>query len=278
MLDFRYLPAFFAVAETGNFTAAGKRLFIATSAVSRQIQLLEESCGLQLFFRSPKETKLTEAGHKLFEEMRHFQAATNQIVKGQAIPSLKVGALQGVLRHWLLGVVLEEPFFEKLNLSIHVANLSELLALLGAGKLDATFFSFAEQTEIPASMNVYALFPEDLVLISKKKLSPKEVDRETWICFAENGWLTQYRGHAPERYLIINDMASIVELVGKGRGIAIVPSYMVGNRRDLHRQKLKEFSAKSICLVTRRFEREPQTITDFLALLRRRSPGWKQIQ
>jgi len=43
MIDYRYLSAFMAVAETKNFTTAGRRLGIAQSAVSRQVKLFELS-------------------------------------------------------------------------------------------------------------------------------------------------------------------------------------------------------------------------------------------
>jgi DNA-binding transcriptional LysR family regulator len=91
MLDFRYLSAFLAVAESGSFTAAGKKLHVATSAVSRQIQLFEESCGAQLFFRTPREASLTPVGKRLVEEALRFREASDRALDGNRGGRLRLG-------------------------------------------------------------------------------------------------------------------------------------------------------------------------------------------
>ncbi|MBA3773545.1 MAG: LysR family transcriptional regulator [Ramlibacter sp.] len=56
------LHAFEAAARHLSFTAAGQELFISQSAVSRQIQQLEENLGTPLFERRHRALALTEAG------------------------------------------------------------------------------------------------------------------------------------------------------------------------------------------------------------------------
>lgn len=56
------LHAFEAAARHLSFTAAGEELFISQSAVSRQIQQLEENLGTPLFERRHRALALTEAG------------------------------------------------------------------------------------------------------------------------------------------------------------------------------------------------------------------------
>jgi DNA-binding transcriptional LysR family regulator len=51
-MDYRYLKAFLSVARHLSFSSAAKELCIATSAVSRQVQLFESSIGKELFIRS----------------------------------------------------------------------------------------------------------------------------------------------------------------------------------------------------------------------------------
>ena len=51
-MDLRQLEMFQAIVETGSFTKAGEKLFVSQSAISRQIKLLEEELGDQLFKRN----------------------------------------------------------------------------------------------------------------------------------------------------------------------------------------------------------------------------------
>jgi len=64
-MDLRQLEMFRAVAEQGTFTRAAGRLHVSQSAVSRQVQLLEEELGGVLLRRSAKGVSLTEAGELL---------------------------------------------------------------------------------------------------------------------------------------------------------------------------------------------------------------------
>src|SRR5262249_44136455 len=64
-MDLRQLEMFRAVAEQGTFTRAADRLHVSQSAVSRQVQLLEEELGGALLRRSARGVTLTEAGELL---------------------------------------------------------------------------------------------------------------------------------------------------------------------------------------------------------------------
>jgi len=64
-MDLRQLEMFRAVAEQGTFTRAADRLHVSQSAVSRQVQLLEDELGGVLLRRSARGVTLTEAGELL---------------------------------------------------------------------------------------------------------------------------------------------------------------------------------------------------------------------
>jgi DNA-binding transcriptional LysR family regulator len=57
-----------AVAETGSFSAAARRLGRVQSAVSQSVQTLEETLGVPLFGRDAKTPKLTETGRVLLQD------------------------------------------------------------------------------------------------------------------------------------------------------------------------------------------------------------------
>lgn len=59
------LRFFEAAARLSSFTRAGAELCVTASAVSHQVKYLEGSLGCKLFYRLPKQIKLTEEGQKL---------------------------------------------------------------------------------------------------------------------------------------------------------------------------------------------------------------------
>ena len=66
-MDWDKLKIFHAVAEAGNFTKATYVLNLSQSAISRQIQSLEQTLKTQLFERHARGLSLTENGEYLFK-------------------------------------------------------------------------------------------------------------------------------------------------------------------------------------------------------------------
>jgi len=69
-MDWDKLKIFHAVAEAGNFTKATYILNLSQSAISRQIQTLEQELKTQLFERHARGLSLTENGEYLFKTAR----------------------------------------------------------------------------------------------------------------------------------------------------------------------------------------------------------------
>jgi DNA-binding transcriptional LysR family regulator len=64
------LNAFIAVAETGGFSAAGRRRGEAQSSVSKAIAALEKRLGLALFNRSTRSVTLTDQGQRYYDRTK----------------------------------------------------------------------------------------------------------------------------------------------------------------------------------------------------------------
>lgn len=60
-MDQTALRYFLEVARSGSLSKASERLFVAVSALSRQIAKIEEQMGTPLFERRPRGMVLTEA-------------------------------------------------------------------------------------------------------------------------------------------------------------------------------------------------------------------------
>ena len=63
---------FVTVGRTLNYTQASRELFVSQSAVSKQIQGLEQELQLQLFRRDHHSVALTPAGEFLYQKFREI--------------------------------------------------------------------------------------------------------------------------------------------------------------------------------------------------------------
>lgn len=65
-MEMRELRYFIAVAGEGSITKASETLFITQPSLSRQLTLLKEKLGVQLFVRENRTTELAEKGKLLY--------------------------------------------------------------------------------------------------------------------------------------------------------------------------------------------------------------------
>ncbi len=76
-MDLRQLEIIRAIAETGSFTAAGHKLHVSQSAISRQILLLEDELKEPVFLRVGRRIRITPCGesllqlsHRVFQDLK----------------------------------------------------------------------------------------------------------------------------------------------------------------------------------------------------------------
>jgi DNA-binding transcriptional LysR family regulator len=77
-VELRHLRYFVAVADSGTFTHAAERMFIAQPTLSQQIRRLEEMIGTPLLQRKREGVRLTEAGSVLLEDSRAVLSLIDQ--------------------------------------------------------------------------------------------------------------------------------------------------------------------------------------------------------
>jgi len=100
------LLAFEAAARHLSFTKAAAELFLTQSAVSRQMQALEESLGGKLFERRTRALLLTENGQLLYkvaqQALQDLQAATLKMRGAAALRTVTVTTTPGFASLWLI--------------------------------------------------------------------------------------------------------------------------------------------------------------------------------
>src|SRR5258708_5853258 len=103
-LDF--FRGFEAAARHLSFTKAADELFVTQSAVSRQIQALEERLGVALFLRRNRGLALTEAGERMYRAasiaLRTLREATDRIAPGTKQTMVTVTSSMAFCSLWLI--------------------------------------------------------------------------------------------------------------------------------------------------------------------------------
>lgn len=98
-MDLKQLKAFVTVAESGSVTRAARLLNIVQPAVSRQLKLLEDDVGTQLFTRGRQGMELTDAGKTLEAYARR---ALNELDRARAEIQPSSGTVSGMVTVGLL--------------------------------------------------------------------------------------------------------------------------------------------------------------------------------
>lgn len=93
-MELRQLRYFIAIADSGAFSKAAERVFVAQSALSHQIAQLEDELGASLFHRSRRGVELTDAGSRFMPHavsiLRQADDAVASVRSGADTPTGKV--------------------------------------------------------------------------------------------------------------------------------------------------------------------------------------------
>lgn len=168
-MELRQLQYLVAIVKEANFTRASEKLFVSQSALSQQIQALEQEVGTVLLDRSRRGVRLTDAGEilyrhaqRVFLELEQAETALQEL-EGLQRGELRVGVVQTVneyLMPWLASVFTDRHPHIKLSIEELPADeierrLEQSMLQVGLG-----FLPSSNQT-----INTKPLFEEKLVLI-----------------------------------------------------------------------------------------------------------------
>lgn len=135
MDNYRAMAIFVQVVDHGSFSAAAKKLGITKSAVSQQVNLLEENLGTRLLHRTTRQLNLTEAGEMYIEGCRQMIDAAegaNQLIgqySKEPSGTLKISCSHDFAADHL--VPLLGPFMENYpKLSLEIDGSDEVINLV----------------------------------------------------------------------------------------------------------------------------------------------------
>lgn len=244
-MELRHLRYFIAVAEQENVSRAALKLHVSQPGISRQIHDLEEEIGVQLFERSPKSLKLTEAGKKFLDEARAvLQRADDAVKNARAVASGAAGELQVGYAPSLTIQILPRALrafqqkFPRTRVSLHDLSTEEMLSGLRAGKLHVVLaiqpprrmmrgLQFRELARYPMCVALAPGHP----LAKSKSVSFEQLSREPLIAYSRDEY-PEYHEMLEELFADTrmpriaeehDGVISIIAAVESGLGFALVP-------------------------------------------------------
>jgi DNA-binding transcriptional LysR family regulator len=263
-LDWDKLRVFHAVAEAGSFTHAGETLNLSQSAVSRQIQALEEALQVPLFHRHARGLILTEQGETLNRAVREVFAKLAMtealLTESREKPTgrLKVTTTTGFGSVWLA---------PRLHRFLQLHPDVTLTVLLDDADLDLAM------READVAIRMHPPRQPDLIQRNLGSFSWKvcgspdylkrfgiptraeDLDAHRMIVYGDYrppvesvNWLAEAgrRPGAPRRAVLeMNSLPGILEAVRSGLGLGALPDYM-GEELDGLVQVLPELKAPRI--------------------------------
>jgi DNA-binding transcriptional LysR family regulator len=137
------LRYFVAVARAGSIRKASEELHVASSAVSRQIQKIEDELGTLLFERLPNGLRLTQAGKATLRHakatLHDFELLTGELgaLKGKKTGLVSIAALDSLFVRFLPDQI---KAFHKLhpavNFRVHSGVQSRIATMVAEGEID----------------------------------------------------------------------------------------------------------------------------------------------
>ena len=203
----RHIKYFLAVAQHHSFTKAAAALHVSQPALSQQVRQLEESLSAQLFDRSGRTTRLTDAGEVY---LRYARRASQELEEGKRaihdVGDLSRGALRVALTPtfttYLVGPLVEAFHSRYPNITLNLREIAQeqMEELLLADELDVGIaFEDGHSQDIEtqplliealalvvgerhplagqSTIDLDALSAESLILLSEEFATREQIDR-----------------------------------------------------------------------------------------------------
>ena len=241
-MDLRQLEIIRAIAETGSFTAAGEKLHVSQSAISRQILILEDELGEPVFHRIGRRIRITPAGesllqlsHRVFRDLQETVSAisdTREALRGS------IGLVGGMtVCLYVFPALLAEArrIHPNLDMRVTVGSTQRSIEMLRSGAGDLGLLTLPIEASDLVSV---PLLTEELLLAtypshplaSQKRIVPADLEGQPFVLF-ETGSITRQiveeffarERISPPIIMETENVEIIKAMVRNGLGISIIP-------------------------------------------------------
>jgi DNA-binding transcriptional LysR family regulator len=261
--DLDSLRCFVAAAQALNFRQAARSVNLTPAALGQRIKLLEGALDTQLFARTTRSVQLTPEGLALLPyAQRALDAARDcaRAARGELAVPLEVvlGTRHELGLSWLL------PQLDALSqrhpavtFHLYVSSGEDLLLRLRTREIDcavtSTRYSDGRLDAVRLHREEYAFVGASALLGTVAFETPEDARRHTLLDAGPELPLFRYWVDAPGggerlhfgRVLRMGTIAAIERMVLDGRGVAVLPRYLV--REALGDGRLRELFPEVVC-------------------------------
>lgn len=230
------LKTFLAVGRHGTFSGAGQQIGLTQSAVSAQIQRLEEWLGFALFDRVGRSARLNAAGRETLERAEQLVALFEGLPRpaSHGTVLLRVGAIASMqaagLPDALVAVRSAHP---QLRIKVVPGVSLALLGQVDAGELDAAVL-IHPPFDLPPGLIWRPLWSDVFVLLVPERVRGKDwrqiLASEPFLRYDRASFggrqVAQFledSGIEVEDAVEMDEISGLVGLVARGMGVALVP-------------------------------------------------------
>ncbi|MCD7818897.1 MAG: LysR family transcriptional regulator [Lachnospiraceae bacterium] len=280
-ISYEYYRVFYYVAKIGNISKAAADMEKGQPNVTKIINKLEAQLGCKLFVRSPRGTRLTPEGEKLYAHVKvaveHIQAGEKEIASDRSLHSgtVAIAASEIALRCHMLPV-LERYRLLYPKVRIHLANFTiyQAIEAVKNNLADFAVVTAPDADAVPKSLkmreisHIQEIFVcgENFRFLQQKTITSAELMEFPLICLNAQTYTYQFLTHFFEKQGValrpdieVTTADQILPLVKSNLGIGIVPEAFVeqetgakGKLPGIYRLTLeKSLPQRAICLIKR---------------------------
>ena len=233
-MNLQQLRYFSALAETGHFGHAAKKLFITQPALSNSISKLENELGFSLFERTKEGVRLTPFGAEFNKHiaiaLREIDEATH-IMGPDAIkysPTIRIGMVASVQNDFLPRLLTEHTKATQkiIDFDMHEERTTfQCSRDMNDDLIDLAFCGFIPREEslcwVPVcAQNACIAVNADHPLAGHKSVSLKELGSYPLISYRDNSYIHYSIGRLLQEYGLSFTQAFNIEINGAARVLA----------------------------------------------------------
>ena len=241
-MDLRQLEILQAIAETGSFTACGRKLHVSQSAISRQILLLEEELGEPLFLRVGRKVRMTPAAESLVQLGKRVFQDVRETVGVITDRTRELGGRLRLSGGMTICLYVLPPLLKylrrvhpQLDVRLKVTTAERSVEEIRAGRVDAGLLTLpveeSDLVTVPVMREeLLIIAPPAHPLAKRRRVAPRDLAAQPFVLFevgsATRRLIDQFFATEKIEPTIVMDTENveiIKAMVKTGLGVGIVP-------------------------------------------------------